>query len=106
MQLLTKSEVAAMLHVGRDSAVTILDSWGVPFINLGPGRGRGRRWDAADVEKAIEARKTLVGVVKPRKPGRRKKDDLWKRPTTEIIAIIRTEREAAAGGGGKRHPRS
>lgn len=63
--LLTKTDIAAMLHIGRDAAVALLDSWGVPTINLGPGRGRGRRWDALELEKAIQSRKVYPPVAEP-----------------------------------------
>lgn len=72
-QLLTKTDVADMLHVGRDAAAALLDSWGVPSLDLGPGRGRGRRWDAQDVERAIESRKAQVGAEAQKAPGRPKK---------------------------------
>lgn len=72
-RLLTKTDVATMLHVGRDAAAALLDSWGVPTINLGPGRGRGRRWDALDVERAIQSRKVQLGATTAKQPGRPKK---------------------------------
>lgn len=96
VQYLTKTDVAAMLHVGRDAAAALLDSWGVPTINLGPGRGRGRRWDALDVERALAERRRRTGPVEPARPGRRKKPVVVELTAKERIAEILAKRGRAS----------
>jgi hypothetical protein len=74
---LKRSEVAETLGVSQKTAVRLLEKWGVdPCADLGPGRGMGYRWRAADVVAALEKTRPHRTTPAPRPRPRKKKHGL------------------------------
>ncbi len=93
MELIDAKEAARVLGLygkGRrpdpEKAKALLRTWGVAFLDLGPGRGRGLRWDRDAVIAAIQSR-----MAGPKlRPVRRAKPEptIFDMPTREALALL------------------
>ncbi|WP_243360944.1 hypothetical protein [Fundidesulfovibrio terrae] len=88
-KLLTAREVQTLLSlVSPRAASALMDEWGLPFIHLGLGRGRGRRWWRSVVLAAIKERERGAPKARPRLPKPDKQDDFWSLSTAEAYERI------------------
>lgn len=93
MELIDAKEAARVLGLygkGRrpdpEKAKALLLGWGVAFLDLGPGRGRGKRWDRAAVIEAVRSR---MSGPKLRPPKRAKREpSIFDLPAREALALL------------------
>lgn len=83
MDLLTISEIATMLRTSPAIALQIMGD--TPYLHLGSGKGKGRRYRRSDVLAVIQGR-----FVDP-KPVKKAtaEEEFWKLPRKERLARLR-----------------
>ena len=83
MDLLTVHEIAAMLKTSEGIALQIMGD--TPYLHLGSGKGKGRRYRRADVLAVIQGR-----FVDPRpKKKAESVDEFWGLSRKERLARLR-----------------
>ena len=83
MDLLTINEIATMLKTSDGIAKQIMGD--TPYLHLGTGKGKGRRYRRSDVLAVIQGR-----FVDPRpKKKAAPEDEFWKLPRKERLAYLR-----------------
>jgi hypothetical protein len=83
VDLLTITEIAAMLKTSEGIATQIMGD--TPYLHLGAGKGKGRRYRRSDVMAVIQGR-----FVDPR-PGKKlmAEDEFWRLPRKERLSLLR-----------------
>lgn len=80
--LLTIGEIAGMLKTSEGIAAKVMGD--TPYIFLGIGKGKGRRYKRADVLAVINA-KTIDPA--PKRKGKKSDDDFWTLPKSQRRAL-------------------
>ena len=83
MDLLTLHEIAAMLKTSEGVALQIMAD--TPYLHLGSGKGKGRRYRRADVLAVIQGRFVDPRPVKKAAP----EDEFWGLSRKEQRARLR-----------------
>ena len=83
MDLLTINKIATMLKTSPGIALQIMGD--TPYLHLGTGKGKGRRYRRADVLAVIQGR--FVDPAPKKKPTA--EEEFWKLPRKERLARLR-----------------
>ena len=83
MDLLTVTEIAAMLRASESVAMQIMGD--TPYLHLGSGKGKGRRYRKSDVLAVIQGRFVDPRPVKKAAP----EDEFWGLSRKEQRARLR-----------------
>ena len=83
MDLLTINEIATMLKTSEGVAKQIMGD--TPYLHLGTGKGKGRRYRRSDVLAVIQGR--FVDPAPKKKPTA--EEEFWKLPRKEQRARLR-----------------
>ena len=83
MDLLTINEIATMLKTSEGVAKQIMGD--TPYLHLGIGKGKGRRYRRSDVLAVIQGR--FVDPAPKKKPTA--EEEFWKLPRKERLARLR-----------------
>lgn len=92
--------LAEALSLTSDKAArALMREWGVPVINLGPGRGRGLRWEWSAVQEAYKERVVSPGKPRQEKRGRKEtRPDLFQFKTAREARMSLMRAEGASTG--------
>lgn len=84
MDFMKPSDIASLFQTSEGIALQIMGD--TPFLYLGNGKGKGRRYKRADVLAVIQSR-----MVDPRtKPARKNDvDEFWSLPRKERLRLLR-----------------
>lgn len=74
LDLLDAKTLGQKLKVSPSTAKALMISWGVPYVHLGVGRGKGLRWASSDVEAALTTRTTDPSAAEPEKKSTKKRE--------------------------------
>lgn len=83
------------------AARSLMREWEVPFIYLGPGRGRGLRWEWSAVQEAYKKHVVSPGKPRPETRARKeKKPDLFQFKTAREarMSLTRDQTQPATKG--------
>lgn len=83
MDLLTVNEIAAMLKTSEGVALQVMGD--TPYLHLGTGKGKGRRYRRSDVLAVIQGRFVDPAPKSKAEP----EDEFWRLPRKERLARLR-----------------
>ena len=83
MDLLTINEIATMLKTSEGIALQIMGD--TPYLHLGTGKGKGRRYRRSDVLAVIQGRFVDPAPKSKAAP----EDEFWSLPRKERLARLR-----------------
>lgn len=91
----------ALSLASAKAARSLMREWEVPFICLGPGRGRGLRWEWEAVQKAIKERTISLAPKEPRRNKRSSSTDadvFFSKPWSEALKELEERRKLRSQG--------